>query len=308
MISTLVTAKVHPDLDGVACALAYADLLNQTGNSAEGLIFGSPQAEVRFFMDKQGIALPVVDPDTNNNWQSFILVDASSMKGMPSAVKSAQVIEIIDHREGDYHPADFLIAKPQIEMVGAAATLIVEKFQAANKLPTPDHVQLLYGAIYHNTLNFLSLNTTDRDRAAAKWLEQNFKLSSELVKDMFTFATNHILSNLHQSLIEDSKNFTYANTNICAFQITAFGINFALNRHILAAAIDKLTDDILNTKIFLILSDPDQNNTYLYSQNFSDVLSKAMDTKFDSFGWASLRPMLLRKQIMPKIKQALEKS
>jgi nanoRNase/pAp phosphatase (c-di-AMP/oligoRNAs hydrolase) len=46
----LVTAKVHPDLDGTACTLAYADLLNRTGKKATGLIFGNPQSEVKFFI------------------------------------------------------------------------------------------------------------------------------------------------------------------------------------------------------------------------------------------------------------------
>lgn len=54
----LVTAKINPDLDGVACALAYAELLNLEGKVAEGIIFGSPQSEVSYFIDQHGSVIP----------------------------------------------------------------------------------------------------------------------------------------------------------------------------------------------------------------------------------------------------------
>lgn len=54
----LITAKVNPDLDGTACSLAYADLLNNLGEEAEGLIFGAPQLETQYFTEKQGINIP----------------------------------------------------------------------------------------------------------------------------------------------------------------------------------------------------------------------------------------------------------
>jgi len=50
MNKILVTAKVNPDLDGTSCSLSYADLLKQLGKDAEGLVTGSPQSEVKYFL------------------------------------------------------------------------------------------------------------------------------------------------------------------------------------------------------------------------------------------------------------------
>ena len=46
----LVTSYVSPDLDGFACAIAYAEFLNKTGKPAETVIYGTPHDEALFLI------------------------------------------------------------------------------------------------------------------------------------------------------------------------------------------------------------------------------------------------------------------
>jgi oligoribonuclease NrnB/cAMP/cGMP phosphodiesterase (DHH superfamily) len=46
----LVTAYVCPDLDGAACAVAYAEFLQKRGEAAEAGILGTPHVEAQFVL------------------------------------------------------------------------------------------------------------------------------------------------------------------------------------------------------------------------------------------------------------------
>jgi inorganic pyrophosphatase/exopolyphosphatase len=127
MGNILVTAKADPDLDGTACMLAYADLLNQSGQTAEGIPFGSLSIETQFFTSSQDVSISTRLNDGTGDWDKFILVDASSMAGMPKVVKSENVIEVIDHRPGTPE-VEFPNAKIQVR------STISKTPRASNKL------------------------------------------------------------------------------------------------------------------------------------------------------------------------------
>ena len=57
MNKILVTPKINPDLDGVACAYAYVQFLNMTDKENEYVagIFGKPQIEAEFLLKKMNI-------------------------------------------------------------------------------------------------------------------------------------------------------------------------------------------------------------------------------------------------------------
>lgn len=63
---------------------------------------------------------------------------------------------------------DFPQSRVQNELIGAAATLIVEKFRQQDLLPQPQQAQLPYGSIFENTLNFLAINAHQRDHQAVE--------------------------------------------------------------------------------------------------------------------------------------------
>src|SRR3990167_9407031 len=115
----LVTPYIDPDLDGVACAIAYAEYLNKTGKNAVPGIFGHTHEEAKFALNYFKIGYPEV---LNNPgvFRRVIMVDNSFPHNIEKHIKPENVIEIIDHRKHTEVEA-FPNAKIQIELVGSAA-------------------------------------------------------------------------------------------------------------------------------------------------------------------------------------------
>lgn len=301
----LVTAKVNPDLDGTACLLAYSSLLNQTGQPAEGWVFGQPQSEVDYFIKKLGINIPTKQETGQGTWGKFVLVDASSMKGMPKVVRAKDVIEIIDHRTSEPEK-EFPNAKIQNEPIGAAATIVVERFIKTGRKPLPDHAVLLYGAIYHNTLNFTSSNTTERDRKAANFLGQKFHLTAELTSEMFSFATHEILSDVERAIRNDAKEFGRG-YKIQAYQLIGYNLNLDSQKDRIEEILVRLDKEFEAEWSLLNIVDLKTRTSTIYvsDRGKMTLLQKALGYPF-KFQWTTLPVVFLRKQIMPKIQAVLE--
>ena len=166
----LITCYVSPDLDGVAGAVAYGEFLQKAGKDVVVGIIGELNDEAGYIFDRFGFSHPKTVPDADG-YDEVILVDASELSGLEGKIPAEKVIEIIDHRT--INDADkFPNAKAQIELVGAAATLVAEKFIQNKADISKESATLLYGAIVSNTLNFKGSVTTERDRVAAVWLNQ----------------------------------------------------------------------------------------------------------------------------------------
>lgn len=308
MKKILVTAKVYPDLDGTACALAYADLLNQSGQEAQALLFGGLQAETLYFVEKHGIQIPIGPDDGKGSWEGFVLVDASSMRGMPKVVSADKVVEIIDHREGEPEK-QFPQAKIQNELVGAAATLVVERFQKEDKFPQPDHAKLLYGAISYNTLNFTTTNTTVRDHLAKDFLEERFGLSPKISKAMFIFAAQKILEDLYQAILEDGKSYG-EKTDVAFYQLVfwEWGKKIAKRKREIEEAVRRVDDELGCQWSFLNIKDVKNKRSILYApgEKAQAFLKEALDQKINfGEGWAVVPGTILRKQLAPKLTEFL---
>lgn len=296
----LVTAKVNPDLDGSACALAYSFLLTVKGQKAEGVLFGQLQSETLFFVEKFGAVIPVQNDRGTGDWQQIVLVDASSMTGMPKFVTNEKVIEVIDHRE-TFDESEFPNAEVQNELVGAAATLVWERvIKAGINLPK-ELALLIYGAIFHNSLNLLASNTTERDVKAIKELETTYGFGRDIIAKMFRYCTDSTFRNLEQAIRIDMKEY--------------LGIGWG--QLILAEIHKELSaqEEVIETTLsahsrlnglsfsFLNVVDVTTNESVLFCSdpNGQELISKALGVRFTR-NIARRTPALLRKQIMPLIK------
>ena len=90
----LVTSYLGPDLDGTACAIAYAEYLQKQGQSVKAAIFGMPHREAEFVTEIFHIAPPLMSETIIAEGVKFILVDASDTVGISSYILPEQVIEI----------------------------------------------------------------------------------------------------------------------------------------------------------------------------------------------------------------------
>ncbi len=179
----LVTSYANPDLDGIACAIAYGEFLQKTGKDVVIKSIEEPQVEALYMFDHFGWAHPDVIPNADD-FDAVILVDVSDLNELQGRVAAGKVIEIIDHRAINQASA-FPNATARIELVGAAATLIAEQFMQHEIAISKQSAVLLYGAIISNTLNFKGSVTTDRDKKAAAWLNHIAQLPDDFWRELF---------------------------------------------------------------------------------------------------------------------------
>ena len=304
MSRTLVTAKVNPDIDGTASLLAYAHFLKEHGQDVEGLVFGSLQPETQYFIEKHDVFVPREFNNGENHWDNYILVDASSMKRMPKVVVADRVIEIIDHREGEPEK-EFSRANIQNELIGAAATLVTERFMKDTIKPLPGHAKLLYGAIYHNSLNFTASNASPRDRHAAAFLEQEFGFKEQMIHEMFLYATDWINNNIEQALRDDAKEYDIG-IPIRAYQLVVYGSEILNDKEIIEDRVAKLSQEVGARWSFLNMIDLEAKKSHIFCASLEGqkLLGSALGCVFKN-NWVELEIAVLRKQIMPKLRMAV---
>lgn len=201
MHKIITTTYEGPDMDGYGSAVAYAELLRAQGKDATPRIWGTPQLEVRWLLENFGFDQVSSIDETDDS--DVVLLDASEPGDLSGSITVDQVIEIIDHRK--LHQAEkFINAKAQIEPVGAAATLVAERFKKAEFEPSKESALLLYAGIISNTQNFLGI-ATDRDREMAEWLKEVSDAPLDLVRQMFLAKSDLSGSKLKETLYGDSK-------------------------------------------------------------------------------------------------------
>ena len=264
-------------------------------------MFGSPQFEVNYFIEQHGIQIPTYSESARGDWNKFVLVDASSMKGMPNSVKAEDVIEIIDHRAG--HPEmEFPNAVIQNELIGAAATIVTERFIKADIKLLPDHALLLYGAIHHNTLNFITTNTSERDHAAADFLEREYEIDPNIIHDMFLYATRETERDVYRALVQDAKEFGSGGYTVWAFQLQVWGDAIMAQKEKIEESVRELTRKMGCDWAYLnIVNLEDKTSTIFFTDPIGQrIFSEKIGREF-SYPWTHLSEILLRKQIMAKL-------
>lgn len=302
MSKILLTAKINPDLDGVACIYAYQKLLLLHNKEVEAVIYGKPHIEVQYVLDRFNIT--DIKFNVEDRFDEFILCDASDMKGMPQIINAHDVIEVIDHREF-YDTSQFPKAQIQIEPVGAAATLIVEKYVKTGIPIGNNSGLLLYGAIFSNTLNLKGTITTERDINAIKWLESQIQIPKEYILDMFNVKTKRVEENLEEALVSDFKEFEIDNIKFGMAQLEVSNSTTLIDKNVnkILNILDSLKSDHLLSYVFLNIADIQRGLSIFLTQDRAAqlLLEESFGITFTN-NKSELKKLLLRKQIIPIIK------
>ncbi len=302
----LVTTYSNPDIDGLACSLAYAEFLHKTGHDATYGIFGVPHREAQYVLDKFNIQINRLK-SLPEGYENIVLVDASDLEALPSQIKPGQVTEIIDHRKTT-EIEKFVNAKIQVEQVGACATLIAEKFKQDNILISGNAARLLYPAIASNTINFKGKLTTDRDRNMAEWLTTQFDLPENYIHDIFA-AKSKITKPLKEILIEDFKAFEFNNIKIGIAQLEITDTNGYIKNNLseIINILKKIKKEKTLDYIFLNGLDLEgAGNTFVApDQADRKLLETVLNLKFDD-SLAVYDRLIMRKEITPLIQTAVE--
>lgn len=307
MASVIITCNSNPDLDRIACAFAYQEFLSKTGQEAAMIIFGVPHEEVNYLLNRFNIVFPQNNFNEMSPASQIILVDTSDLRGLDKGLNPENVIEVIDHRKiNDQHL--FPKAKIQIELVGACATLIAEKYRQQGLVPSLQSAILIYGAIISNTLNFKANTITERDRAVADWLVENFALPKDLAQEMFLAKSDLGGKKLQERIRHDFAWFEFFGQRIGIAQIEMMGgrdlIEWRLDE--IFAELAELKAELFLDFVFLSIVELKENvNFFLTSDKKTQkMLADIFDLEF-VFGQATRPGLIMRKEITPLIKEYL---
>lgn len=299
---TLVTSYVDPDLDGFACAFAYAEFLNLTGHPAVLGLTGSLHEEAKFLLQQYSIPFEPADKNPAD-FAKIILVDASDREGIDPRIDPAKVAEIIDHRRVNQQEL-FPNAQVQNEPVGSAATLIAEKFMAVKVSMSKNSAVLLYGAIVSNTLNFQANVTTARDKNAAQWLALLILPSSNFALELFQSKSNITKENLGQHIDHDFARFDLGSKiGVAQLElVNAAQLVTELKPEILIK-LNQLKQAENLDLIFLSLIDLNQQQNIFVTDDSAaqDLLQSILQIKFVDNA-ATRSGFIMRKELMPLIK------
>jgi manganese-dependent inorganic pyrophosphatase len=298
----LITSYKNPDLDGVACAYAYTEFLYATYKDVVGAISGSPHMEAQFVLDKFNIPSLENAEKIINNIERIILVDTSDIKSLSDQIQSHKVIEIIDHRKVN-EANKFPNARIQIDLVGAASTLIAEKFYNSQVRISPESAALLFSAIISNTINFNANTTTARDRKMANWLKTKFSLPKNYVKEMFTYKSK-FKKNLRETITDEFVIFNFKGLSLGIAQLEIINVDEFTKFNIIE--IKKILKELKKEKsldfIFLTCIDLEKafNTIIIIDDATSNLLSQILKVNFEN-GIARRNGIIMRKEITPLI-------
>jgi manganese-dependent inorganic pyrophosphatase len=307
MKRVLITSYVNPDLDGVASAVAYAEFLKNPNHDVLAGVIGKPHTEADYMLKRFGVAEPVRLQNADG-FDEVILVDVSDVNELEGTIAPEKVIEIMDHRA--VHGAGaFPNAKAQIEPVGAAATLVAEKFMYANAKISEESAALLLGGIISNTLNFRGSMTTDRDRSAAAWLNATAQLPDGFWRELFTAKSDVTGDQLAERIEDDVAWFMLGGKKFGIAELEVIGIQPLLAQRggEIIEVMERVKHDAHFDHIFLNAIELEDIASYLVASDTQtqQLLSHVFATPFDGVV-AKLPHPLMRKQIVPQLKRALE--
>ncbi len=288
--SLIVTAKKNPDLDGVACAVGYANLLEQTGRLAVAVVAGQPDAEARFVLSRVQLTVSSMVP---SDTIGVVLVDMSARPGLPEFVDPERVVEVIDHRLHGDPSQSFPNAAVQVEAVGAAATLVFERFSQAGISPSRETAILLQAAIQSNTQCLKGSVTTSRDIEAAHALQALHPLSADLINNQFRARSEEILQDLPSAILRETKTFAHESG---AFQVSQLECPGALE------LVPQVRSLLSGPRILLNLVDPvlPASAIVAVDPEFRAWVSSLAGIAFDSdTAWPDR--VLLRKQLVARL-------
>jgi len=284
-------------MDGTACAVAYAELLTAQGKEAVAAISGPPHIEARHVLGELGMDIPTALPA----YDEVAILDVCRYDQLDPAIAAEDVITVIDHRRGGV-PEDFPHAKDwQVELVGAAATLVYERWRDADLTPSANSAKLLQAAILSNTVNLKAAVTTERDHVAMAALSEIAPLGDGFAHRMFQAKSDMAGPKLREALYADKSRFEANGWSITFFQLEIIGTQELLETR--EQEIREIIASSGSDRALLSLLDIERGTTILLIPNadFAEMAGQALSCAFDQAGIATLDRIMMRKEVRPAI-------
>eukprot|EP00397_Hematodinium_sp_SG-2012_P015809 GEMP01016110.1.p1 GENE.GEMP01016110.1~~GEMP01016110.1.p1 ORF type:complete len:510 (+),score=115.68 GEMP01016110.1:175-1704(+) len=202
----IFVGHINTDLDSVAGAISAAELFGGIAAISEENLNG----EILFALEECGLPRPPLfdnipggsTPNESGNLLSVCLVDHNEEKQMVKAlrenpeVRKQRVVGLIDHHAlASSFASDgplFMDVRPW----GSMSTIVTHLYIRTGASLKPPIAKILLLAILSDTLNLVSVTTTNADRFAVSVLVGYLGLTSveQLAKDMFHAKTRWIVN------------------------------------------------------------------------------------------------------------------
>lgn len=206
----VTSGQSYLDIDAYDGCVAYAELLQLLGIDAcaasSAPLNKSVSSTVRAWK------APLLRDYIPRGDDSFTLIDISNPEWVDRLVDVNKIDEVIDHHLGfEIYWQQKIGKKAHIEFIGAACTLVYERWQKAGLLDKISQLsaRLLICGILDNTLNFKAQVTTDRDRAAYRSLLPHANLPADWPARYFAECQQAILKDAAQAVENDTKIVTF---------------------------------------------------------------------------------------------------
>ncbi len=305
-MTKLITAgEKYTDIDALACAFAYDELLKLKGEASEvvlpGVLNHSVTEHVRILLPEITRLRPLGEGD------SIVLVDVSDPNEIAHFATAEKVSEVFDHHSGfeDFWK-EKIGSQSHIEMIGACATLIWEEWKKSKfeNMISSTSAKLLAYAIVSNTLNFSVDITSDRDIFAFREILQFANVPKDWIKEYFEAQEKTLYSNVVETIKNDTKVFTFSflDAPLTFGQLELWdGSSFLKNN---LEAIEKALSSFGTQYQMMSIPSISEGKNYIYTKDekIQKYLEQILGITFRDNS-AQTTSLLLRKQILKKLQE-----
>ncbi|MEC0202966.1 manganese-dependent inorganic pyrophosphatase [Paenibacillus lautus] len=306
MAKTLIFGHKNPDTDTICSAIAYADLKNQLGLSAEPVRLGDVNGETQYALDYFKVEAPRFVETVANEAQDVILVDHNERQQSASDIDQVRVIEVIDH----HRIANFETSHPlyyRAEPVGCTATILNKIYKEKGVAVRKEIAGLMLSAIISDSLLFKSPTCTDEDIAAARELAEIAGVDADSYGlEMLKAGADLSDKTIAQLISLDAKEFQMGGAKVEIAQVNAVDTNDVLSRQAeLEDAIQAIiADKNLDLFVFVVTDILNNDSIALALGKESKAVEKAYNVSL-SENKALLKGVVSRKsQIVPVLTEA----
>lgn len=306
MAKTLIFGHKNPDTDTICSAIAYADLKNQLGLSAEPVRLGDVNGETQYALDYFKVEAPRFVETVANEAQEVILVDHNERQQSASDIDQVRVIEVIDH----HRIANFETSHPlyyRAEPVGCTATILNKIYKEKGVAVRKEIAGLMLSAIISDSLLFKSPTCTDEDIAAARELAEIAGVDADSYGlEMLKAGADLSDKTIAQLISLDAKEFQMGGAKVEIAQVNAVDTNDVLSRQAeLEDAIQAIiADKNLDLFVFVVTDILNNDSIALALGKESKAVEKAYHVSL-SENKALLKGVVSRKsQIVPVLTEA----
>lgn len=301
----ITSGAAYVDIDAYAGCIAYAELLQVQGSEAEAVSTAPLNESISKTV--RSWEAPLRTEYTPTDADTYTLIDVSDPAYFDKVVDVEKVDEVIDHHPGfEQHWQDRIGDKADIEFIGAACTLVYERWQTAGQLGkmSVTSARLLICGILDNTLNFGAKVTTQRDTDAYNALLTQAELPEDWTAQYFTECQEAILEDAVAAIGNDTKTLTFNSYEqpICFGQLVVWD-----GQQVLAQHSDVLRETLSEKQPdwFMNLISVGERKSYFVTESAAVQawLSKLLGVEFEGSVAVADR-LWLRKEV---IKQDIEK-